>query len=74
MFITAMVPQSTTVDVICDRYGESCRNECNCEYAAINATWGYGSHKDGEHHTMQLCEKCYDWLLEITKLQPKIDG
>lgn len=25
--------------------------------------WGYFSHKDGERHTLDLCEECYDkWI------------
>jgi hypothetical protein len=29
----------------------------------VTAFWGYFSEKDGEHHTFDLCESCYDkWI------------
>lgn len=33
------------------------------EYAFIQKDWGYFSSKDGERHTIRLCEQCYDqWI------------
>lgn len=26
----------------------------------VETDWGYFSEKDGEHHTIRLCEACYD--------------
>lgn len=49
-------------------------NKCGRELTAVNGTvmegvctveidWGYFSEKDGEHHSFDLCEKCYDgWV------------
>lgn len=28
------------------------------------ADWGYFSRKDGEHHSFDLCESCYDKLVK----------
>lgn len=30
---------------------------------SVNYTWGYFSEKDGEKHTFDLCESCYDEML-----------
>lgn len=33
------------------------------EYVFIQKEWGYFSKKDGERHTIRLCEQCYDkWV------------
>lgn len=49
-------------------------NQCGKEIPATNGraeegvfsvdyTWGYFSDKDGERHSFDLCESCYDKLL-----------
>lgn len=49
-------------------------NKCGREISAENGmpregvfsvdyTWGYFSEKDGEHHSFDLCESCYDEML-----------
>lgn len=52
-------------------------NRCKKEIPAVNGllqegvfhvdyTWGYFSEKDGETHSFDLCEACYDaWLKEF---------
>lgn len=30
---------------------------------SVDYTWGYFSNKDGEKHSFDLCEECYDKLL-----------
>lgn len=50
-------------------------NQCGKEIPVVNGlpqqgvfsvdyTWGYFSEKDGERHSFDLCEKCYDRMLE----------
>lgn len=50
-------------------------NRCGRELKLINGIvqegvfqgetrWGYFSNRDGEHHTFDLCEECYEHLLE----------
>lgn len=34
--------------------------------------WGYFSKKDGEIHTFDLCEQCYDEMISGFEIQPKI--
>lgn len=62
------------VDVTCDRCGLSCRDkiDMNLEYAEMKAMWGYGSGKDCERHKIQLCEKCYDEMVETMKIKVQV--
>lgn len=52
-------------------YCNMCGNEIERQEAAptgeglhIEKHWGYFSEKDGEIHTFDLCEKCYDRLTD----------
>lgn len=54
-------------DVICDCCGKSCKvfidqkhTVVNFECMTLKANWGYGSGKDMERWTAQICEKCVD--------------
>lgn len=40
----------------------------------VNYTWGYFSGKDGEHHSFDLCEACYDALLKGFQIPAEIEG
>ena len=61
-------------DIICDSCNKSCWDcdKMNWENAEIKATWGFYSKKDGEQHESDLCEDCYDKMLETFKIKPKI--
>ena len=39
---------------------------------AVEHTWGYFSEKDGEIHSFDLCEQCYDHLTAQFKIPPAI--
>jgi len=56
------IKQEVITEVICDCCGKSCKDEIdlNFEYMELKAYWGYGSHKDLEKWTAQICEKCID--------------
>ena len=54
-------------------------NQCGKEIRVVNGrpeegvlsvdhTWGYFSEKDGERHSFDLCESCYDKLLASFKI------
>jgi len=60
--------------VTCDKCGTDCLTEWNnVEALHCAASWGYGSPFDGEHHSFDLCAKCYDeWTVKLGIL-PKID-
>lgn len=34
--------------------------------------WGYFSGKDGEIHTFDLCESCYDHMIQSFAISPEI--
>ena len=38
------------------------------EVLSVDHTWGYFSEKDGERHSFDLCESCYDKLLASFKI------
>jgi hypothetical protein len=42
--------------------------------ARIFATWGYGSPKDGEDHSLDLCEVCYDVFVHECRIPPTVTG
>lgn len=63
---------TTEIDVIiCDSCGKKIRrnkfNEFE-DYFHIEKTWGYHSNKDGRHDSFDICEECYDKMIEILKL------
>lgn len=54
-------------DVICDCCGKSCgifldqaHTVTSFECMTLKANWGYGTKKDMERWTAQICEKCVD--------------
>jgi len=52
----------------CNLCGEEiCRSEeiPKGEGLHVEKHWGYFSQKDGEIHSFDLCEKCYDRLTEM---------
>ena len=40
---------------------------------SVDYTWGYFSDKDGEKHSFDLCESCYDKLLSSFQLPADIE-
>ncbi len=59
-------------------------NQCGKEIPVVNGqpregvfsadvTWGYFSEKDGERHSFELCEKCYDALLKGFRIPVEIE-
>lgn len=58
--------------IYCDMCGLCCTDDnFGNEYATIEASWGYGSSKDGSKFDIQLCEKCFDDVLELIKKKRK---
>lgn len=62
---------------------EKCCNMCGAvitesglmreESLFIEKQWGYFSGKDGEKHTITLCEKCYDMWIKSFKIPPHVE-
>ncbi|MBU3840902.1 MAG: hypothetical protein IAA25_08020 [Candidatus Ruminococcus intestinipullorum] len=40
----------------------------------VDYSWGYFSEKDGENHSFDLCEKCYDHILQEFCIPVEIEG
>lgn len=61
-------------DVTCDVCGKSCKDHIdNIESALLSAYWGYSSKKDGLNYEVDLCENCFDKVLEfIAKIKGSI--
>lgn len=60
-------------------------NQCGKEIPVVNGraeegvfsvdyAWGYFSEKDGEKHSFDLCESCYDKLLASFQIPAEIEG
>ncbi len=42
------------------------------ELCQVDMQWGYFSNKDGEKHSFDLCEECYDELVKSFKIPVQI--
>lgn len=52
-------------DVLCDVCGNSCKTpQDDYEVATLSAQWGYHSRKDGESYHRDLCETCFDDVVQ----------
>lgn len=64
--------------ILCDCCGQSCTIEEPCkeyEYATIEATWGYFSNQDGTEYNIEICEHCFNEVLEcMKKIRKRILG
>jgi len=60
-------------DVICDCCGETCKTNYDYEFLELKANWGYGSSKDMEKWSAQICEKCVEEKLSFIKFKKTRD-
>ena len=68
--------------ILCDCCGQSCTKEFpttkpsfDHEYASIEATWGYLSNQDGIQYDIQICEHCFNEVLQcMKKIRKRILG
>lgn len=42
-------------------------------FCPVEVDWGYHSRRDLEHHSFDLCEDCYDRLIENFVLAPEVE-
>ena len=69
-------------EILCDCCGQSCTKEVptikpsfDHEYAKIEATWGYFSKQDGMQYDIEICESCFNEVLQsIKKIRKRILG
>lgn len=64
--------RNETDAIICDACGKEIRKNKFGEFDDfyhIEKTWGYHSDKDGRHDSFDICEECYDRMLEAIGLK-----
>lgn len=61
-------------EILCDCCGQSCTKEVptikpsfDHEYATIEAKWGYWTKQDGTVYDIQICESCFNEVLQCMK-------
>ncbi len=57
--------------VVCNACGRTLPQKagiCQEDYVKIEKKWGYFSRKDGDIHTLCMCEDCFDRLLQHLKV------
>lgn len=47
--------------IFCDSCGENCTKE----YATLDAVWGYYSKQDGTKYCIEICETCFNEVLQL---------
>jgi hypothetical protein len=57
--------REVVTDVICDICGKSCKTTMDFEFGILHSDWGFDSKKDGEHHLCQMCEDCYNEVVDF---------
>lgn len=72
------IQQQIITDIICDSCGKSCTYHIDDNkyhsihnYFELISRFGYGSKKDGEEWTAQICEKCVDEKLSFINFNKK---
>ena len=63
--------------IICNKCGKEISVVNGCAEGgvfSVEHTWGYFSEKDGQRHTFDLCEACYDGMLAAFKIPAEIEG
>lgn len=67
-----------TVKSVDKIYCDCCGQDCTItepvhehEYAELSATWGYFSQQDGQQFDIQLCETCFNEVLDFIKKKRK---
>ena len=65
--------ETTELDkVFCNKCGKEILREA--DFLHVEKRWGYFSEKDGERHAFDLCETCYDALLQSFLIPVEIEG
>ena len=64
----------TTDKIYCDSCGQDCtvtEPVDEYEYAELSATWGYFSNQDGLQYDIQICETCFNEVIDFLKKKRK---
>lgn len=60
-----------TDKIYCDSCGENCSKDIGHEYAELSATWGYCSNQDGLQYDIQICESCFNEVIDFLQKKRK---
>lgn len=63
------------INMRCNCCGKELRVENDIKkegVASFDIRWGYFSEKDGERHSFQICENCYDKWIEQFKIPVEV--
>lgn len=63
--------------IVCNRCGREIPVSNGHEMQGVfhvEYQWGYFSEKDGQKHVFDLCETCYDAMLETFQIPVEIEG
>src|SRR5690606_34673443 len=75
--ISRQIDYEETVDVICNKCGESCKDECGMNYEGLieyKIMGGFGSKLgDGSVYQFYLCEDCLKTMFEGFKHNPYVE-
>ncbi|MBR1738066.1 MAG: hypothetical protein IJ736_13820 [Firmicutes bacterium] len=58
--------------IYCNMWGEEIKKadggEIFDDHLSVDKNWGYFSGKDGENHSFDICERCYDKIIGEFKI------
>lgn len=57
----------------CNCCGKRILSRMEQDVVTVEQRWGYFSEKDGERHSFDLCESCYDELLASFQIPARIE-
>ena len=63
-------------ELVCNRCGKKIKIDQGAAaegVCTVQVQWGYFSRKDGERHTFDLCEDCYDEIVREFTIPVKIE-
>lgn len=64
------------IDVICNCCGRSLKKKDKLlleDVCRVRVQWGYFSKKDGENHSFDICEDCYDKITRNFVIPPHVE-
>ena len=68
-----MVENKITEKIFCNICGKETKKDkfgYYEDYVDISKVWGYNSNKDGQETRIDICEECFDKIIENCKIKP----
>lgn len=70
IYKTKLVERKKLQYIMCNKCGQNVDIKNYKDFLYINKTWGYNSNYDGEYHEFEICQSCYDELINSLKIKP----